>query len=119
MFRTYRPKPPLDDFVACFWYYDAAVPSHTREHVVPNGAMDLIISLRDQGLTMYDLQACRSVSLGGAAFCGARSSFSVVATAGQAPSIGVQFKPGGAFPFLGFPAGEFNRQLREPGRRMG
>ncbi len=40
--------------------------------------------------------------------CGARSSFMVSDTANMVTTLGIQFKPGGAFPFLKMPASELN-----------
>lgn len=107
VYRVYIPRPPLSDFVGMFWFYGGYAPAHARERVLPDGSMDLIISLRDEGLRVFDRQnidRCRSLDV--CVVTGARSRFSIVDTAGQAPSMGVHFKPGGAFLFLGFPAGE-------------
>lgn len=108
VYRTYIPRPPLSDFVEMFWFYGGYAPPHAKEHVLPNGSMDLIVNLRDDdGLRAYERQDVdRPRSLGGCVVLGARPGFAIVDTAGQAPSMGVHFKPGGAFPFLGLPAGE-------------
>lgn len=108
VYRTYIPRPPLSDFVEMFWFYGGYAPPHARERVLPHGSMDLIVNLRDDdGLRAYERQDVdRPRSLGGCVVLGARSGFAIVDTAGQAPSMGVHFKPGGAFPFLGFSAGE-------------
>jgi len=108
IYRVYIPRPPLSNFVEMFWFYGAYAPPHAKERVLPNGSMELIVSLRDDdGLRAYDQRDMgRSRSLGGCVVTGARSGFNIVDTAGQAPSMGVHFKPGGAFPFFGFPAGE-------------
>jgi hypothetical protein len=42
----------------------------------------------------------------GALVSGAYGGFFVIDTAEEVSIIGVHFKPGGAFPFLGLPAGE-------------
>lgn len=43
-------------------------------------------------------------------FCGARSRFLDVNTCDMVTTLGIQFKPGGAFPFLHLPASELNEQ---------
>jgi hypothetical protein len=60
--------------------------------------MDLIISLRDDGLRVFDPTDLVSAGkLDNCAIVGVRSGFAVGATASQTPSMGVHFKPGGAF----------------------
>lgn len=95
VYRTHPPRPPLSDFVDLFWFYGGYAPPHARERVLPDGAMALIISLRDDGLRVYDRHDTeRSERLGTCVVCGVRSQFAIVDTTGQAPSMGVRFKPG-------------------------
>lgn len=63
------------------------------ERILPSGNMGIVI----------DLRAC-----GGAIFCGAYSEYFTLDTARQSFTLGVQFKTGGAFPFLKMPAGELH-----------
>jgi len=106
-YRTYIPRPPLSDFVDLFWSYEGYDPSHGRERVVPTGTMQLIVSLSDDELRVYDRRdQDRFRSFGGSLISGAHSEFVVIDTAGQASTVGVHFKAGGAHPFLGVSAGE-------------
>jgi AraC-like DNA-binding protein len=84
------PPPPLTDLVEAFWLWQSDPAAHTKERVLPTGAMQLFLDLGDE------TSAPR--------MCGARSECVVVDT--LAWVIGVQFKPGGAFPFLHVAAGE-------------
>lgn len=107
--RLAVPAPPLDAFVACFWAYEGAAPAHARERILPTGTMELVINLRGESLRIHDprgLAPARHVR--GGLVAGVQSSFGVIDTADQASVIGVHFKPGGAFPFLGQPAGDFH-----------
>ena len=107
IYRTDRPPPPLVDLVESFWYYDGYQPPHARERVLPFGAMQLIISLCDDPLRVFDrLHHPHPRSLRGPVICGAHAEPVIIGTAGQASIMGVQFKPGGAAPFLGVAAGE-------------
>jgi AraC-like DNA-binding protein len=109
VFLTYVPKPPLADFVELFWYCDGYSLAHARERVLPTGDVQLVVSLRDAPLRTYDaLDSARSQSYRGPLLCGPRSEFAVIDTTPLSSSMGVQFKPGGAFPFLGVPAGELH-----------
>lgn len=107
IFRVHTPGPPLAWYIERCWYYRGPVLRHARERVLPDGAMALIVSLRDEGLRVYDRQRGeRSERLDPCAVAGVRSRYAVIDTAGQAPSVGVQFRPGGAGPLLGVPPGE-------------
>ena len=109
--RTHIPRPPLSDFVEVFWQYDGLDPSHARERCLPTGTMEIVVNLRDDETRAYDRRsAYRPRSFRGPLVCGAHSGFFVIDTTGQASTIGVHFKPGGAFPFLG-PAGELRDAL--------
>src|SRR5262245_15421914 len=84
------PPPPLADLVEAFWLWQSDPAAQTRERVLPPGAMQLFLDLGDETSAPV--------------MCGARSDCVVVDT--LASAIGVQFKPGGAFPFVHGAAGE-------------
>lgn len=105
--RVYIPQSPLSDFVELFWLYEARDPPHARERYLPTGTVELVIDLCDETLRVYDRQDHdRFQSFRGALVCGTHSGFFVIDVARQATIMGVHFKPGGAFPFLGLPACE-------------
>ena len=106
VFDFYTPKPPLSEFVECFWLFEGRNPEQTTECILPTGTLELAINLRQNELAFYDSESedCRRFS--GAVVSGAHGrGFSPAATE-QISIIGVHFKPGGAFPFLGLPADE-------------
>lgn len=105
--RTYIPGPPLSEVVGLFWYYEGHDPPHRKERRLPDGSMELIINLREDRLRVYDRRDHDLFrGFGGCLLSGAHSGFVVIDTASQARIMGAHFKPGGAFPFLGLPAGE-------------
>lgn len=107
IYRTYIPQPPLSEFVDLFWSYEGYNPPHVRERVIPTGTMQLIVNLCEDELRVYDPQDHhRFQSFGRSLVSGAHSKFVVIDTASQASTVGVHFKPGGAYPFLGLPASE-------------
>ena len=109
--RTHIPRPPLSDFVEVFWQYDGLDPSHARERCLPTGTMEIVVDLRDDEMRAYDRRsAYRPQKLRRSLVCGAHSGFFVIDTTGQASTIGVHFKPGGAFRYL-VPAGELRDAL--------
>lgn len=85
-------RPPLSRFVDFFWLVEGYAQPHGAERVLPTGSVDLILSLDEHHKA--DTLA------------GARSRSIVIDTSRSLSFIGVRFRPGGAFPFLGLPAGE-------------
>jgi AraC-like DNA-binding protein len=91
--------------VEAIWLCDGYSAAHTKELILPDGSVQLVINLREDVTRVYDRRHTDEYrSLGGSVVSGARSEFAVIDTAGQASVAGVHFKPGGAFPFLGLPA---------------
>lgn len=85
-----RPGPPLSDFVDLLWYWDGYMPAHAAERLLPTGTIELVMNL----------------DAGPPGFAGARSEYFTIPTTAMRRVIGAHFHPGGAFPFLGMPAGE-------------
>ncbi len=101
----YIPRPPLSDFVKVIWYWDGYCQPHSRERLLPDGSMTIAFNLG----RVHDQQSGREISVaGGDAICGARSTYMVADTANMVTTLGIQFKPGGAFPFLRMPAAELD-----------
>ena len=98
------PTPPLTEFIERFWYFSDA-PPHQKERVVPSGTIELVFNLDEDELGFYDMKqpgSCKSFS--GAVFSGAHAGPLFVDS--RKHVVGVHFKPGGAFRFLGIPASE-------------
>jgi AraC-like DNA-binding protein len=70
------------------------------DRILPSGDMSIIINLRGEGFRVHD------ETFPGAIVSGAFSEYFTIDTAQQAYTLGIHFKPGGAFPFLNMPAGE-------------
>lgn len=75
------------------WFCECYDTPHQMERILPSGDMGIVIDLRE---------------CGGATLCGAYSEYFTLDTAQQSFTLGVQFKPRGAFPFLKIPAGELH-----------
>jgi AraC-like DNA-binding protein len=78
--------------VEVLWWYKRDKESHTRERLLPMGTMELVLDLAEE--------------TSGPWICGAQSESFEIETWEPATIVGIHFKPGGAFPFLGLPAGE-------------
>jgi AraC-like DNA-binding protein len=93
---VHRPSPPLAGVVDYFWSL-SGVPSHSKELVIPSGALELVVILHD------DEERGR---FRGPVVSGAYSRAFAVETRAHASIVGVHLKPGGAASLLGVPAGE-------------
>src|SRR5436309_2240903 len=103
----YFPKPPLSSYVDCLWYSEGSPGPHTHERLLPNGEAALIFNLRDEPVRIYDPNdLSRFNSHGHAVLSGARSNCFVIDTSQQERVAGIQFRPGGAFPFFRTPISE-------------
>ena len=100
------PFGPLGDFIERLWLLSDA-PPHPKERIVPSGTLEFVINLHENELRIYDAaQPERCKRFSGAVVSGTYSGSFVIDTREHASVIGVHFRPGGAFPFLGTEAGE-------------
>jgi len=107
IFNFYKPKPPLSKFVDNFWLYEGHEGERKTERILPTGTLELVINLRQNELRFYDAECHENCSgFSGAIVSGAHGRGFAPDTAEEVFVIGVHFKPGGAFPFLGLPAGD-------------
>src|SRR5579863_910827 len=107
LFRSYRPAPPLSMFIEHFWLYDGYSCAYLHERIFPTGAFELVFNLRDDELRVYrDNTSPLCDGYSGALISGPYNGFFVTDRAQGASVMGVHFRPGGAFPFLGLSAYE-------------
>jgi AraC-like DNA-binding protein len=100
-YMTYAPGPPIDEFVDYFWLFDGGQLAR-KERIVPSGTMELVINLRDDEVRIHDReQPEKQKRFSGAVVSGTYSSAFVIDAMQHESMLGVHFKPGGAFPFLG------------------
>ena len=101
-FSSRKPSTLLADFVDNFWLYEGYEAPHVNERILPTGTLELVINLRENELRIYphdETERCARYS--GAIVSGAHGRGFISDTEEEAFIIGVHFKPGGAFPFLG------------------
>lgn len=81
------------------------------ERVLPDGSMEMVINLEEDEIKVYDQKNHdRFKVFRGSLLSGPHSDFVVIDTACQRSAIGVNFKPGGAFPFFQLPADELHNE---------
>lgn len=106
-FRTHKPRAPLCDFVENLWVYNGFESPRLKERIFPTGTFELVFNLRDDELRIYrGAQSAKRERFSGALISGPYAGFFMTDTAEEASVMGVRFKPGGIFPFLGYPADE-------------
>ncbi|KYF49771.1 AraC family transcriptional regulator [Sorangium cellulosum] len=102
LYVRHVPGPPLSAHVAELWYLSAA-PPRAAERILPSGTLQLIVNLDADELRVHDGPTLRRHA--GAAVVGAYQSAFGVDTRAHVSMVGVHFRPGGAWPFLGAPPG--------------
>jgi len=110
-YRRYLPAPSLTTYVECLWYSEGFEGAHAFERLLPNGESGIVIDLRERRgrdeIRIWDAEdAGKYDAYAPAIFCGARTDCFVIDTNRQDRVIGIQFRPGGAAPFLPMPACE-------------
>lgn len=111
LYISHKPLPPLSDFVDVLWLYEGYDVPHDKERLLPDGSVELVINLAENRIRVYDSDdPHKSYTIPGCVVSGPRSEFFVIDTAGEASTVGVHFKPGGAFPFFAAPPAELHNQ---------
>jgi AraC-like DNA-binding protein len=106
-YRHRVPRPPLDSFVESIWVYHNDPRPHRLERILPTGAAQLIVNLKEDETRLYDPRfPHRAVATSGSVLSGVQSRFQVIDTSEQEYVAGVAFKPGGTLPFVRMPAHE-------------
>ncbi len=106
---TWRPAADLAAYVALYW--DADLPPFAGgsdiERVLPHGGMQLVISLRDTPMRVFDRDdPARCVAAPPLIVTGPADRYSLISRADTARTVGVVFRPGGAAAFTGCAASD-------------
>jgi AraC-like DNA-binding protein len=105
------PAPPLDAYVENLWYWEGEAPNdrpvHAKDTIMASGRVGILINLKHDELAWYDGDRfARRNTLKGISLCGTHASAFAI-DAWQPHMLGVQFRPGGSFPFFAAPARHF------------
>jgi AraC-like DNA-binding protein len=96
VFAHYAPRGPLAQFVAVFWHWRGHTAPRSTERLLPMATMELVVRLGGGKL--------------GAGVSGPHSEVFFLERTADDELVGVHFKPGGALPFLGVPAGDLHNR---------
>jgi AraC-like DNA-binding protein len=109
--RKRVPVPPLSSLVKCFWYWHAAPTTHAKERLMPTGEPSVIFNLGNDPIRIYDADDLgRYGEYGRSVVSGARTTCFVIDTSQEERVFGIQFHPGGAFPFFRVPSAEMENR---------
>jgi AraC-like DNA-binding protein len=107
IYRTRVPAAPLSHFVELLWFYADLATEHSKEKLLPDASMELIIDLSEGPKKLYDNRDLDRYS--GYNRCwvnGMQRKFIVLGVEQGASMMGAHFRTGGAAPFFGFPLSE-------------
>jgi AraC-like DNA-binding protein len=104
------PSPPLNFYINRFYYLNDCVPL-PREKILPLPAIDLKINFGG-AFQVYDTDHSGSfTTLTESWALGLWSTYHILDWPLDLQCVGVSFKPGGAYPFLGLPLSELQNQI--------
>jgi AraC-like DNA-binding protein len=114
IFRLRVPRAPLSHFVENLWFYQDLAVDHSKEKLLPDASMELIIDLSEGAKKLYDSRdTSRYTGYNRAWISGMQPEYLVIGTVVGSSMMGAHFRTGGAAPFFGFPMSELSRNVVE------
>jgi len=103
-----QPPPPLGHFIDFLWYWEGERPAHMKDAITASRSLHIQIDLARNDVGWYSGEDyAQRNALKGMSICGTQSGTFAI-DAYQPKIMGIEFRPGGAFPFLGPAAHEFS-----------
>lgn len=114
IFRTRVPQPVLTPFIEFLWFYQDLDVDHTKEKLLPDASMELIIDLSEGPKRLYDNRDLdRYTTYNRCWISGLQPQFIVLGVQPGSSMMGAHFRTGGAAPFFGFPLSELSGNVVE------
>ncbi|HSS20680.1 MAG TPA: DUF6597 domain-containing transcriptional factor [Pyrinomonadaceae bacterium] len=106
--KLHFPRFPLSQFVENIWLVEGSHPEHTREKLLPDGAIELIVDLDPVPKKLFaDETSDRFQACTRGWISGERTKYIIIGSENTS-MVGVRFRPGGAYPFFSFPISELS-----------
>jgi AraC-like DNA-binding protein len=101
VFLARRPSGALGRHVDSIWICCGAVDRVGKDRMLPTGTASFVVNLAEDETRIYDAESTAMVQrFDGNGFTGAHRHPFVIDTAEQVFAAGVEFRPGGAWPFF-------------------
>src|SRR5688572_30171497 len=101
MFERYRPSAPLNVAIDCIWFSRRNEGSASREHMLPTGNANLVITLHDSPIDWaHDNGGIQWRSWTRGVVHGPQKRYYLVGPKPKGAVVGVSFKPGMAAALL-------------------
>lgn len=114
IYVTRVPAPPLSYFVGLLWFYQDLDTDHSKEKLLPDASMELIIDLSEGPKKLYDNRDLTNYSTFNRCWIsGMQRQFIVLGVEQGSSMMGAHFRTGGAAPFFGFPLSELSGNVVE------
>jgi AraC-like DNA-binding protein len=114
IFRLRVPRAPLSYFVENLWFYQDLEVDHTKEKLLPDASVELIVDLSEGPKKLYDRQdTLRYTGYNRCWISGMQNRYIVIGTEKGSSMMGAHFRTGGAAPFFGFPISELTTHVVE------
>jgi len=114
IFRLRLPRDPLSYFVENLWFYQDLEVNHTKEKLLPDASVELIIDLGEGAKKLYDRpDVLRYTAYNRCWISGMQRHYIVIGAEKGSSMMGVHFRTGGAAPFFGFPISELTSNVVE------
>jgi AraC-like DNA-binding protein len=105
LLRVHMPPPPLGRLVASIVYYSGLDVPHRRERLIPDGSTHICVDLTETPKRRYDnSDPMRFVEFSQSWISGVHGHWMDIEAQSGASMLVIEFRPGGAFPVLGFAA---------------
>ena len=113
-YREIPSRPPLNDFVECFWTLegDGRLPCGTPERILPDGCVELILNFGERFSQHHNNQRALQPRH---FLVGEMSGPILISPNGAVQLLGIRFHPGGTSPFLRVPMSELTDRIAELG----
>lgn len=102
--KEYKPHPELQRFVKCYWTLKSPAISGEikKKQLLPDSGIKISFNLADP--VQFKLKLSNQISVPDGCISGAITSNFWVFSKGQINRFGLQFNPGGIYPFINAPA---------------
>lgn len=112
--KLHFPQLPLSQFVENIWLVQGFEAGYTREKILPDGAIELIIDFDSQPKCIFEDEASEGFrTVKKAWISGERTRYIVIGAETNQSMVGIRFRPGGAYPFFRFPISELSESVTE------